>query len=98
MGTPAARLGDAQACPLTSPTPHGSGTIIAGEPTVCIGGIPSARVGDPVLCAGAPAAPNVVARGSASVLIKSLPAARLGDATSHGGVLVAGEPTVLIGD
>ncbi len=78
MGVPAARLGDAQACPMTTPTPHGAGSVIAGEPSVCIGGLPSARLGDPVVCAGAPVPGNVVVCGSASVLIRSLPAARLG--------------------
>jgi uncharacterized Zn-binding protein involved in type VI secretion len=54
-------------------------------------------VGDVALCGGAPGAGNVVAKGSSTVLIKSQPAARVGDVTSHGGVIVAGESTVLIG-
>jgi uncharacterized Zn-binding protein involved in type VI secretion len=83
---------------MAAPTPHVGGVVLAGEPSVCIGGVPSARLGDPVTCTGAPAAGNVVARGSASVLINSLPAARLGDLTAHGGVIASGEPTVLIGD
>ena len=34
---------------------------------------------------------------AATVLIGNKPAARMGDSTSHGGVIVAGYPTVLIG-
>jgi hypothetical protein len=37
-------------------------------------------------------------KGSASVLIGGLPAARLGDPTAHGGRIVLGCFTVLIGD
>lgn len=97
MGAPAARLGDAHTCPVTSPAPHVGGVLATGEATVCIRGVPSARTGDTAVCVGAPGAGNVVVTGSSTVLIKSLPAARVGDTTSHGGVIVAGEPTVLIG-
>jgi hypothetical protein len=42
--------------------------------------------------------PDVIAKGSATVIIGNMPAARIGDNTAHGGVIVLGCPTVLIGD
>lgn len=93
---PAARITDMHTCPLvTGTTPHVGGPILpAGEPTVLIGKMPAARVGDKALCTGPP---DTIATGSATVLIGGKPAARLGDTTAHGGMIVAGEATVLIG-
>jgi uncharacterized Zn-binding protein involved in type VI secretion len=65
-----------------------------GEPTVLIGGIPAARVGDMATCTGPP---DSIAMGSGTVFIGGMPAARMGDVTAHGGTIVAGCPTVLIG-
>lgn len=59
-----------------------------------IGGMPAARVGDKAVCTGPP---DTIAAGSSSVLIGGKPAARMGDTTAHGGVIAAGEATVLIG-
>ncbi len=59
-----------------------------------IGGVPAARVGDMATCVGPP---DVIAKGSMTVLIGSMPAARMGDLTAHGGTIVIGFPTVLIG-
>jgi len=83
-------------CPqVTGNVPHVGGPILpAGEPTVLIGGIPAARVGDSALCVGPP---DTIAAGSGTVLIGGMPAARMGDTTAHGGVITGGEPTVLIG-
>jgi uncharacterized Zn-binding protein involved in type VI secretion len=82
-------------CPMASPTPHVGGPILPpGFPQVLIGGLPAARAGDPCTCAGPP---DVIVAGSSSVLIGGQPAARMGDLTAHGGVIVAGYPTVLIG-
>jgi uncharacterized Zn-binding protein involved in type VI secretion len=61
---------------------------------VLIGGMPAARVGDMAVCAGGP---DVIAMGSFTVLIGGQPAARMGDMTAHGGVIVMGLPTVMIG-
>jgi uncharacterized Zn-binding protein involved in type VI secretion len=61
---------------------------------VLIGGMPAARVGDMCVCVGPP---DVILLGSFKVFIKGLPAARLGDMTAHGGAVVMGCPTVLIG-
>ncbi len=80
---------------VTGTTPHVGGPIIpAGEPTVLIGGKPAARVGDKAICTGPP---DTIASGSSSVMIGGKPAARMGDSTAHGGVISAGEATVLIG-
>lgn len=83
-------------CPMVTGTvPHVGGPVLPpGEPTVLIGGLPAARVGDMATCTGPP---DSIAMGSASVLIGGMPAARMGDVTAHGGTIVAGCPTVLIG-
>ena len=95
MGQPAARISDMHTCPMvTVLVPHVGGPISLGEPTVLIGGMPAARVGDMAVCVGPP---DTIAAGSSTVMIGGMPAARLGDSTAHGGVIVAGEPTVLIG-
>lgn len=97
MGAPAARITDMHICPMVNPggVPHVGGPILpAGEPTVLIGGMPAARVGDMAICAGPP---DTIIAGSSTVMIGGMPAARLGDLTAHGGTIVAGAPTVLIG-
>ena len=84
-------------CPMVSPgpVPHVGGPIIPpGCPTVIIGMMPAARVGDKLICVGPP---DVIAKGSATVLIGNMMAARIGDQTVHGGVIVKGCPTVIIG-
>jgi uncharacterized Zn-binding protein involved in type VI secretion len=99
MGQPAARLSDMHVCPMVTPgippIPHVGGPILPPcAVTVLIGGLPAARVGDMALCVGPP---DVIAMGSFTTLISDQPAARLGDMTAHGGVIVVGMPTVLIG-
>lgn len=93
---PAARVTDRHTCPAFSgPQPHVGGQILGpGCSTVLIAGQPAARVGDPASCAGPLAA---ILAGSATVQIGGSPAARQGDATSHGGRIVGGAATVLIG-
>jgi len=96
---PAARVGDT--------TAHG-GVISVGCPTVMIGGMPAARVGDmhtcPMQTPGTPPIPHVggpiLPPGSPTVLIGNMPAARLGDMATCVGPpdsIVMGCPTVLIG-
>lgn len=94
----AARTGDAHICPMFSGnTPHVGGPINSpGNPTVLIGGIAAACVGDLCTCAVGP--PDAILKGSSTVLIGGKPAARFGDTTSHGGKIMAGEITVIIGD
>ena len=96
MGMPAARATDMHVCPMfTGPVPHVGGPILPpGCPTVLIGSLPAARATDKAVCVGPP---DTIAKGSATVLIGKLPAARLGDSMVHGGTIVAGCPTVLIG-
>jgi uncharacterized Zn-binding protein involved in type VI secretion len=93
---PAARLTDMHVCPMvTVLVPHVGGPIVApGCPTVLIGFLPAARVTDMAVCVGPP---DMIAMGSTSVMIGFLPAARIGDMTVHGGVIVLGEFTVMIG-
>ena len=93
---PAARVGDMHVCPLvTVLVPHVGGPILPpGAPSVLIGGLPAARVGDMAVCVGPP---DVIVLGSFKVLIGGLPAARMLDLTAHGGTIVMGYPTVLIG-
>jgi uncharacterized Zn-binding protein involved in type VI secretion len=92
---PAARLTDMHVCPMvTGVVPHVGGPISAGCATVLIAGMPAARVGDMLVCVGPP---DTIAKGSATVLIGGMPAARLGDLTAHGGSIVLGAPTVMIG-
>jgi uncharacterized Zn-binding protein involved in type VI secretion len=92
---PAARLTDMHVCPMvTAVVPHVGGPISGpGAPTVLIGGMPAARVGDMAVCVGPP---DVIALGSFTVLICGQPAARMGDITAHGGSIVLGCPTVII--
>ena len=93
---PAARLTDMHVCPLlTGPVPHVGGPITGpGAATVLIGGLPAAVVGDMAVCTGPP---DTIAKGSATVMIGGKPAARLGDTMAHGGTIILGLPTVMIG-
>ncbi|MCR5568436.1 MAG: PAAR domain-containing protein [Paludibacteraceae bacterium] len=95
----AARLTDMHTCPQQTPgvppVPHVGGPIVGpGVPTVLIGGLPAAVVGDMCTCFGPP---DTITLGSTSVLIGGKPAARMGDTTAHGGSIVMGCPTVEIG-
>lgn len=94
---PAARLTDMHVCPMVDPgpKPHVGGPILPPCcPTVLIEFLPAARVTDMAVCVGPP---DSIAVGSTSVMIGFLPAARLGDMTVHGGAIVLGAPTVIIG-
>lgn len=97
MGMAAARVGDMHVCPMQSPgpVPHVGGPVMPpGEATVLIGGMPAAKVGDMCTCVGPP---DSIVAGSATVMIGGMPAARMNDSTAHGGMIVVGCPTVLIG-
>ena len=84
-----------QVIPGPTPVPHVGGPILPpGAPTVLIGNLPAARVGDMAVCTGPP---DSIVAGSATVLIEGMPAARLGDSTAHGGTIMASDLTVLIG-
>jgi len=99
MGKPAARINDMHVCPMQTPAvppiPHVGGPVLGpGVPTVLIGGMPAAVLGDSCVCTGPP---DAIILGSATVMIQGKPAARLGDSTAHGGSIVVGDFTVLIG-
>lgn len=91
----AARIGDMHTCPLLNgPVPHVGGPVVVGAGTVLVGHQPAARQGDLTTCVGPP---DPILLGSPTVLVENVPAARMGDPTAHGGAIVAGCPTVMIG-
>ncbi len=92
----AARITDMHVCPMvTGVVPHVGGPVLPpGGVTVLIGGLPAARVGDLCTCVGPP---DSIVLGSTTVLIGGMPAARMGDTTAHGGSIIIGCPTVIIG-
>jgi uncharacterized Zn-binding protein involved in type VI secretion len=96
MGMPAARITDMHVCPqATGPVPHVGGPILPpGAVTVLIGGLPAARVGDMATCVGPP---DTIALGSFTVLTMNMQQARIGDLTAHGGNIILGCFTVLVG-
>lgn len=97
---PAARLTDMHVCPMLTPAfpapiPHVGGPIVGpGVPTVLIGKLPAAVVGDQCVCVGPP---DAIAMGSATVQIGGKPAARVADTCAHGGQVMLGCMTVMIG-
>lgn len=96
MPMPASRITDMHVCPMvTGIVPHVGGPILPpGAVTVLIGGLPAARVGDMCVCVGPP---DSIVTGAFTVLIKGSPAAHLGSMTAHGGSIILGCPTVLVG-
>jgi uncharacterized Zn-binding protein involved in type VI secretion len=83
-------------CPaVTGVVPHVGGPILPpGGITVLVGSLPAARMGDMATCVGPP---DSIIKGSATVMIGGKPAARMGDNCAHGGTIVLGLPTVMIG-
>ena len=95
MGMPAARTTDMHTCPMATPIPHVGGPILPPcAINVLTGKLPQARVTDLATCVGPP---DMIAKGSLTVLVNKLPAARIGDMTAHGGTIILGCFTVLIG-
>jgi uncharacterized Zn-binding protein involved in type VI secretion len=96
---PAARINDMHVCPMVTPgvppIPHVGGPVIGpGCATVLIGKMPAAVMGDNCVCVGPP---DSIIKGSGTVMIGGKPAARMGDSTTHGGSIVLGCMTVMIG-
>ncbi|GJQ22228.1 hypothetical protein BIY37_12515 [Candidatus Brocadia sapporoensis] len=86
---PAARVTDiiVSTATMGAPTP----IIPPGAPTVLIGGLSAARMGD--TCGV-----DAIVKGSATVMIGGMPAARVADITASGGAIIPpGALTVLIG-
>lgn len=97
MGKPAATITHMHICPKVEPgpVPHVGGPIIGpGAPTVKIGGLNAAIVGDKCVCVGPP---DSIQMGSTTVKICGKQAARMGDPTAHGGKILTGLPNVMIG-
>ena len=97
---PASRVGDMHICPMVTPgvppIPHVGGPVLPpGAITVLIGGMPAARVTDMCLCVGPP---DVIVMGAMTVIVCGMPQARIMDPTAHGGMLMLGCPTVIVGD
>lgn len=92
----AARITDAHVCPATSDNkPHAGGIIIGpGATTVLIEGLPAALLGDTCSCRGPS---TTIISGSSTVIICGQPAVRVGDSTGHGGSIIFGAATVIIG-
>ncbi|RSD27599.1 PAAR domain-containing protein [Vibrio pectenicida] len=95
---PAARATDMHMCPMQTPAPvpipHVGGPLLPLPSTVLIGNLPATTMGQMCGCVGAP---DSIIKGSSTVLINNKPAARMGDTTAHGGTIIMGLPTVLIG-
>lgn len=96
MSMPAARITDMHTCPMvTALVPHVGGPIVSpAAPTVLIGNLPAAGIGSSAVCVGPP---DTVVKGSATVLVSNKPLSRIGDQTAHGGAIILGCPTVLVG-
>lgn len=90
-----------QAVRIADITTHGGTIVGPGEPTILIGGMPAAVLGDNHMC---PLPPNVhqptvspFPMGSTTVLFGGKPAIRVGDMVICGATAALGEPTVMIG-
>jgi uncharacterized Zn-binding protein involved in type VI secretion len=99
MPMPAARITDMHVCPMVTPglppIPHVGGPVVSpGAPTVLIATLPAAAIGSMCVCVGPP---DSIIMGSPTVLVSGMPLARMTDPTAHGGVIVAGAPTVMVG-
>ena len=89
---PAARVGDM--------TGHPGVIMPPGVPTVLIGGLPAATVGNMHTCSFPPPAvhpPTPFPMGSTTVFIGGRPALRVGDMAGCGAPIVLGAMTVVIG-
>ena len=97
MSKPVSTITHMHVCPMVNPgpVPHVGGPIIGpGGVTVLVAGLPVALVGDSCVCTGPP---DTIAMGSGTVMACGKPVARLGDSTAHGGSIVVGIPTILVG-
>ncbi|HQY07451.1 MAG: PAAR domain-containing protein [Leptothrix sp. (in: Bacteria)] len=86
---------------VTDLSNHGGSVVGPGVPTVMVGGLPAAVLGDLHVCALPPpghaptASPFTL--GSATVQIGGRPALRAGDACGCGAAVAVGATTVQIG-
>ena len=92
---PAATMTSFHVCPmLTGPVPHVGGPVIAAGVTVLTGMLPQAVMGDKAICVGPP---DSIVKGSATVQVGGKPAARIMDNCAHGGMIMLGCFTVIVG-
>lgn len=84
---------------VTDLSTHGGTVTGPGVPTVLIGGMPAAVLGDLHSCTIPPPHPPVTpfVAASSTVLIGGKPALRAGDSCACGASTAIGEPTVQIG-
>lgn len=87
-GKPAARVSDPTTCPL-----HGTNPIASGSPDVFFDGLAAARVGDTCSCGQA-----LSGGFPSTVFINGRNAMTLDGTTDHGGVVIGGSGTVIIGN
>jgi uncharacterized Zn-binding protein involved in type VI secretion len=90
----AARIGDNHTCPMTTPAPHVGGPINNGCSSVLTENLPQAIISAMATCVGPL---DVVTSAASTVHIEGMFAARMTDMTAHGGTVVVGAATVLIG-
>jgi len=95
-GMAACQVGSLHTCPMMNgPIPHVGSTLVTPmAPTVLVGGLPIGTVGAMCVCVGPP---DAVAAGSTFVFAGGLSVARMGDSTTHGGAMMLGLMTVLVG-
>jgi uncharacterized Zn-binding protein involved in type VI secretion len=96
MPQPAARITDNHTCPMAEgPKPHVGGPIIeAGQTSVLAEFLLVGVVGATCTCVGPP---DKVSKGSSTVFACNKEVARIGDTTQHGGVIVTGSSSVIVG-
>jgi uncharacterized Zn-binding protein involved in type VI secretion len=73
---------------------HEGGPITGGHDIVKVNGIPVALVGDACACS---CATDTITSGAALFTVNGIQVAINGSATAHGGVVVAGDGSVMIG-
>lgn len=95
MSRPVAHILSRHVC--SKPGHEGGPVTGPGEPTVLVGGIPAARYSDMAQCVGT-AEIDALSMGAPTVFIGKLPAGRIADPALHGGLVVTGEMSVLVGE
>lgn len=100
MFSPVGRVQDMHICPMQTPAvvpiPHVGGPVAGpGALSVMAGGVPVSVMGDFAVCAGPP---DTMPSGSATVFAEGRSVVRITDMSAHGGVILVGLPTVMVGD
>ncbi len=96
MPQPAAFMGSLHVCPsVTVIVPHVGGPVMGTAAMVQVMGPPAVNIGDTAICVGPP---DKVVLASFTVMAQGKPMARMGDLCAHGGSIVLGMPTILVGD